>query len=144
MNPLNYASLEASKRLVEAGIVLGTEVCWSPIFDFNMSSVGKPVPIKDWELMHREHINSSMWALKAIPAPSMAEVWRELPVYFDIDQCFQPNLVKVADDNKGVMYSAFYSLIVRKLPVPACYQSANPTDALIELRIWLEERKEGT
>ena len=25
MNPLNYASLEASKRLVEAGIVLETE-----------------------------------------------------------------------------------------------------------------------
>jgi hypothetical protein len=28
MNPLNYASLEASKRLVEAGIVLETESVW--------------------------------------------------------------------------------------------------------------------
>lgn len=28
MNPNNYASLEASKRLVEAGIVLETEAVW--------------------------------------------------------------------------------------------------------------------
>ena len=28
MNELNYASLEASKRLVDSGIVLETEVCW--------------------------------------------------------------------------------------------------------------------
>ena len=28
MNPNNYTSLEASKRLVEAGIVLETEALW--------------------------------------------------------------------------------------------------------------------
>ena len=134
MNLDNYGSREACQRLHDAGIVLETDMNWVKckdgmwVFMF-IGDVGKHAigEVETW-----------------ISAPSLAEILRELPVYFDIDQCFQPNLVKVADDNKGVMYSAFYSLIVRKLPVPACYQSANPTDALIELRIWLEERKEGT
>ena len=56
MNPLNYASLEASKRLVDNGIVLETEFYW-------------PLDKTDWKKIP--------W--KRIPHPSMAEVWRELP-----------------------------------------------------------------
>lgn len=130
MNPLNYASLEASKRLVEAGIVLGTEVCWSPIFDFNMSSVGKPVPIKDWELMRCEHINGSMWALKAIPAPSMAEVWRELP---------KEAILHIYFDSRGTVIE--YRLASLTICVAKTVYDTNPTDALIDLLIWVRKEK---
>lgn len=62
MNPNNYASLEASNRLVKAGIVLETEVVW--VTDG-----------LDWVLMSRDRCGSWM---QEIPAPSMTEVWREL------------------------------------------------------------------
>jgi hypothetical protein len=62
-NPLNYASLEASKRLVEAGIVLETDFyhCfWEPD--------------QEWILIaNGEQLEDD------IPAPTLAEVWRELP-----------------------------------------------------------------
>ena len=62
MNKLNYATLEASKRLVEAGIVLETEAYWS-----------KYLPVGEWELCECGFSDDSY------PAPSMAEVWRALP-----------------------------------------------------------------
>ena len=129
MNPLNCGSLEACQRLQAAGIVLKTDYKWSKTI------------YSDYELCNRDaHLHAI--EIHSFPAPSMAEVWRELPVYFEVDQCFQPNLVKVADDSKGMMYSAFYSHIDNKRPVPACYQSSNPTDALIDLLIWVGQRKE--
>ena len=127
MDPDNYGSRETCQRLADAGIVLETEVCWSPIFDFDMSSEsGMPIPIKDWELLHREHINASMWALKAIPAPSMAEVWRELPNGITIRKLAGQMWVWIDTNEDSVQHNT------------------NPTDALIDLRIWLEERKEET
>ena len=123
MNSLNYGSREACERLFKAGIVLETEH-WHGW---------------DGRIYRKDEVP---YGTARVPAPSMAEVWRELPVYFEVDMCFQPNLVKVADDTIGVMYSAFYSKINNERPVPACYQSTNPTDTLIYLRIWLEERKE--
>ena len=67
MNPLNYATLEASKRLVDAGIVLETEKVHFQIGDV-------------WFLRDRMCAGSNLIPSKiCIPAPSMAEVWRELP-----------------------------------------------------------------
>ncbi len=64
MNPNNYASLEASKRLVEAGIVIETEAVWRHKRDKTGYYLSRKA------LYHRP---------SDIPAPSMAEVWRELP-----------------------------------------------------------------
>ena len=125
MNPDNYGSREACQRLVDAGIVLETE--------FYHSTKGWGIVTKKYKESYPED--------PCVPAPSMAEVWRELPVYFEVDMCFQPNLVKVADDTIGVMYSAFYSKINNERPVLACYQNTNPTDALIYLLIWVRKGK---
>lgn len=62
MNELNYASLEASKRLRDAGIVLKTEVGW-----YEDSSLG-------WCLYRVDSCYG-----KYTPAAQFAEVWRELP-----------------------------------------------------------------
>ena len=60
MNLSNYSSLEASQRLVAAGIVLETEAYWHCCNGFcELKS------FKDGKINY--------------PAPSMAEVWRELP-----------------------------------------------------------------
>jgi hypothetical protein len=70
MNEANYASLEASKRLVAAGIVLETEAHWW--------QAHKQI---DWILQYKNIGLGDMLKLSVncIPAPSMAEVWRELP-----------------------------------------------------------------
>ena len=66
MNELNYASLEASKKLYEAGIVLETECYWH----FNDYKY-------EWQLERRDYFTEN---IGLIPAPSMSEVWRELPL----------------------------------------------------------------
>ena len=64
MNTQNYASLEASKRLHEAGIVLETDFYWAR--DSN-----------GWYL--RTYGTYEREVLESIPAPSMTEVLKELP-----------------------------------------------------------------
>jgi hypothetical protein len=64
MNPLNYASLEASQRLHAKGIVLETDLHWIKEVDgeFHLT-------------LSEIHYNGE----EEYPAHSMAEVWRELP-----------------------------------------------------------------
>lgn len=108
MNPLNYASLEASKRLVDAGIVLETEFC--------RDMACNPNKITTWPVgVDKGHPDF-------YPAPSMAEVWRELPVGASIN---------VGTD--GFSWC-------RKHTSPDIINT-NSTDALIDLLIWV--RKEG-
>ena len=63
MNPDNYATYEASRRLYDAGIVLETDVVWY------LPSTGV------WELIVKPLFKPMTW----IPAPCFTEVWRELP-----------------------------------------------------------------
>lgn len=65
MNKLNYASLEASKRLVEAGIVLETDQQWYRLKNGDLYLSGDVIPMIE--------------IIEELPAHSMAEVWRELP-----------------------------------------------------------------
>lgn len=113
MNPLSYASFEASKRLYEAGIVLETEVCWAPnlfSYGFSLRRFGGRLPTKE-----------------CIPAPCMAEVWRELPSGTDLtkDSTFTYGLVCM-----GKMQGGDYDT-----------KNTNPTDALIDLLIWVRKEK---
>jgi len=117
MNPLNYTSLEASKRLVDAGIVLETEALWVKwYFDSSTNMNYHPY---EWRLMYRGLTQDD---LKSIPAPSMAEVWRELPDVMAMNhrngetECW----LETGSDS---------------------FASTNPTDALIDLLIWV--RKEN-
>ena len=110
MNEANYASLEASKRLVDAGIVLETEKSWI------MSSTG-------WELADNIKYYGFWKDAKKYPAPSMAEVWRELP---DATQII---LIK-----RGVFHVVHYAS-------NTIYTRKNPTDALIDLLIWVRKEK---
>ena len=135
MNPLNYASLEASQRLHDAGIILETDMYHCPI------------GLKDGDRQNRKPENivyelrqssgrfacglSSNYYKRCIPAPSMAEVWRELP------ESYQGTPISVHHNGIGDTY--VWPHAAQK---PFC--STNPTDALIYLKIWTveQERKE--
>ena len=103
MNPLNYASLEASKRLVDNGIALETEA--------HHIKYGT-----EWELKPRHSFD----AVYGIPAPSMAEVWRELPLFSTMD---------ISIDGLSRCWT-------KNSPT---FSDTNPTDALIDLIIWLKK-----
>jgi hypothetical protein len=122
MNQNNYASLEASKRLVEAGIVLETEALWFFGTD------------NEW---HLSEIWLCNYAKQAIPAPSMAEVWRELPATIPDRGLYTPvNLRKAGDGKTWVSYFRVGIPIIDSIKA-----DINPTDALIDLLIWV--RKEA-
>ena len=123
MNELNYASFEASKRLVDAGVVLETDAIWSLFYN-------------GWRLVLRTELHP---LVEDYPAPSMAEVWRELQknvifyganLYFSfqlLDQGFYSNQAKFADDLGRIESPTFIS--------------DNPADALAELLIWVRREK---
>jgi hypothetical protein len=108
MNEANYASLGASKRLVDAGIVLETEAVWRKKRDKTGYYLSRKA------LYHRT---------SDAPAPSMAEVWRELPDSF----------IEKRTDHY------YCSIMLLSAPI---FPDENPTDALIDLLIW--QRKEAS
>lgn len=119
MNELNYASLEASKKLYEAGIVLETEYFWAWDNDKRYVSC---VP----RLMNKGGADSHN---NVVPAPCFTEVWRELP---DIYQGKLIYLTKVGNQTQvgyGWPYMPSSSIVG---------QNINPTDAAIELKVWLK------
>ena len=109
MNELNYASLEASKRLVEAGIALETDAEWCKLSNGIMG------------IYLKEQFKSGIFTVLA-PAHSMAEVWRELP---DIHNEYGITMMKYLGDT----WCKYYD--------PHGFASTNPTDALIGLLIWV-------
>jgi hypothetical protein len=120
MNEANYASFEASKRLVDAGIVLETDFWW----------------IRErsaWKLADNDY---GLPRAFAIPAPCMAEVWRELPDGTDMTKG------TFAGKNPSGITEAWCCLRRGEGAVTSPdIQRANPTDALIDLMIWV--RKEA-
>ncbi len=118
MNQLNYATLEASKRLVDAGIVLETETVWRKNRDLRVEP-GYYLTRK--ALYHRK---------TDIPAPCMAEVWRELPS--DDWELYQ--LIRKYLMFRGLDFED-YSVAMELIRI------ARSADALIDLLIWV--RKEA-
>jgi hypothetical protein len=128
MNEQNYCSLEMSKRLVAAGIVLETEKVWK---DINYhTSLAAP----NWKLYPR------MNALGIyVSAANLSELWRELRLLVIDSNLLLPVLVKISDDAQGgVLYSAFYEDLEHSRPVPAVYHNTNPCNCLAELLIWVK------
>ena len=132
MNPDNYASLEASKRLVEAGIVLETEAGWYKIFRPGCHSFDMVLSMRSG--------NEKFYG-DNYPAPSMAEVWRELPGRVEIYQK-RWNLEISKGCATGTQETHGGYADGDSVPSAFCYcLSTNPTDALIDLLIWV--RKEA-
>jgi hypothetical protein len=110
MNEANYASLEASKRLAEAGILLETEAGWYKIFRPGFHSFDMVLSMRSG--------NEKFYG-DNYPAPSMAEVWRELPDVMAMNhrngetECW----LETGSDS---------------------FASTNPTDALIDLLIFIK------
>lgn len=123
---MKLASLEASKRLYEAGIILETEFTWGCQVN------------KDGEKTWKIQLNSCHFLNDEteFPAPSMAEVWRELPQdFFYKKMCCSLMLWKF---NKGENTEAGYwwhDEIIKS------FLSANPVDALIDLLIWVRNEE---
>ena len=124
MNELNYASLEASKRLLEAGIVLETERAWASVENLHATLPDGSSP-REWKLIS---VNTILYEKTkyfssgyVLPAPSMAEVWRE---FKDV------TITKVGD--KSMAWQA---------PEDNPPIDNNPTDALIDLLIWTRKEK---
>lgn len=109
MNKANYCTLAAAKRLYEAGIVLETEYCW--VFDQYGSylSITKPRPGK------------------AVPAPTMAEVWRELP---DTEELI-PLICRYIEES-NISGSSVMQIIIDICRSP---------DRLIDLLIWVRKEQ---
>jgi hypothetical protein len=109
MNELNNASLEASKRLVDAGIVLETDA--SRIED----------PLGGWNkrVLPTQMCKTKYQFNKRLPAPSMAEVWRELPEQTMLYR--GDTLTEAYNTQKKISFA-----------------NRNPTDALIDLLIFIK------
>ena len=129
MNELNYASLEASKRLIDAGIVL--EADYVRIYARHIPLTGAD---GTWKLFDRH----SLMAIEVteqrpsalFPAPSMAEVWRELRKHIKEIQTYMRIGVDEDEDFVEIAYSNSLT-----------HRNTNLTDALIDLLIWM--RKEN-
>jgi len=113
MNKLNYATLEASKRLIDAGMAIMTDVVRIVFVDGSDKLFPSHFPINSANHPEVDTI---------YPAPSMAEVWRELP---DIHNEYGITMMKYLGDT----WCKYYD--------PHGFASTNPTDALIGLLIWV-------
>lgn len=120
MNPLNYCTLEAAQRLVDAGIVLETDMCWYFVNN-------------KWflETSGRDYEGNI-----SIPAACFAEVWRELPCGTAAIHTFSmrgghETLVTIDERTKGFSGVTY---------IPQIFKH-NPTDAAIELLIWVVKGK---
>jgi hypothetical protein len=124
MNPLNYATLEASRRLHAKGIVLETEAWWILGFDGKYSLVCCATEVMMKVVKDR---------VGSIPAPSMTEIWRELPLVHPVgDRRHWINMDRCEDGRTRVLYAHL---------MDSQRQDTNPTDALIDLLIWVKEQR---
>ena len=122
MNPNNYSTLEASRRLHEAGIVLKTDCYW------HVPHTGEPELLYDAFVAHLVCGERC----KIYPAAQFAEVWRELP---ETVQHARKKMQLHFEKWRGESYASYENFGLSK--------SINPTDALIDLLIWLRGRKEA-
>jgi hypothetical protein len=120
MKPLDNASLEASKKLVDNGIVLETE----------KSFHAYPSPKYGKWLYNL--INTNLDNTEDIPAPSMAEVWRELPEHYNGGRkcLMMAEGINIAGYSNGNGFDCSNN-----------FPNRNPTDALIDLLIWVIKDK---
>ena len=136
MNKLNYASLSASKKLVENGIVLETDAVWVKwYFDGSVLSDRNPY---EWRLQYKALTQTDF---ESIPAPCFTEVWRELPEEYDTETRhleLQVDKIKRVDGVIVTSANYIYDDTENGCCVYKFFAKENPTDALIDLLVWLK------
>ena len=125
VNKLNYASLEASKRLVEAGIVLETDAVWY------VNGAG-------WQLSNRDWVAGVITYFEMISAPSMAEVWRELP---DLIGAGELRMARIINTHEAVLYYGWIDEDGKEQIETKVFRNTNPADALIDLLIFIKVKE---
>jgi hypothetical protein len=130
MNELNYASLEASKKLVDNGIVLETDTVWYLLKDGDWYLSGDNMPMSQ--------------IIKELPAPSFAELWRELPEVHKTESGIECRLQldKIRRNDGVVVASAQYVYGDEDQYVIKFFANTNPVDALAEFLIWVKGQEE--
>ena len=135
MNTQNYASLEACKRLVDAGIVLKTDFYW--YLPHKPTMCGKTT----WFIERKYYL---LVYTEMFPAPSMAEVWRELPETYEAETRhleLQVDKIKRVDGVTVTSANYIYNDAESGCCVYKFFAKENPTDALIDLLIWVKKEK---
>lgn len=119
MNELDHASLEASKKLVDSGIITKTDAAWYQDV------------LECWNLLPISDYDDDLFS-RRIPAPCFTEVWRELPATIEIDG----ETYNLCCHKIGGVNCAEY---VSDLPetVGSVY-GVNMADNLIELLVWVK------
>ena len=113
MNKRNVASFKASKKLVDNGIKLDTDCFYK---------IGDGGGLFDYDHYDAEYMD--------YPAPSMAEVWRELPEHITKGGTIQYLEMGKTGSKTYAAYDFADDYILFD----------NPTDALIDLLIWVKEQ----
>ncbi len=126
MNELNYCTLQAAKRLHEAGIVMKTDFTWGCQVNKDGSKRWTIQPI-DCHFANTE---------PEYPAPSMAECWRELP------DSHGSSTTLIVEKHYDSMIAGYFDWEEEDF-TEAKFRNENPTDALIDLLIWLRGKKEA-
>ncbi len=126
MNPDNHPTLEACKRLAEAGIVMETDFYHYIPYPYELPDTGEIVDKK-----FKERLRGATSVL-FYPAPTMAKLLRELIEndLFDDAMLYHCPSLQFMKDGQIVSYKDILSDL-----------ASLTADALIDLRIWLEGRK---
>jgi len=141
MNEKNCATLEASQRLVDARIVLETEAVWRcPQWGLGQKEPHSELIDKGLaaDFRRAEIINNEAISF-LYPAPSMAEVWRELPKVIIVNgrNCFLSLTTSAFSD---ICYCGYLALDEYWIKVKR-FAGNSPTDALIDLLIWVRREE---
>ena len=116
MNKGNCCSLEISQKLVDAGIVLDTDAYWIRV-------ANSPLMLCDSKYGADEHY----------PAPSMVELWKELPESIGKGRTIQ--YLKMGKAHSKTYAAYAYDFADEYVLLD------NPSDALAELLIWVKGEK---
>jgi hypothetical protein len=138
MNTDNYCTIEAAQKLIDNGIVLETDMVWMLVSNLYITLPDGNSP-KCWKIIDKDNFAYFIGVSKGyeiIPAPSPAEVWRELPIkisnkFVTIDKALTNKDEEVTCaqyEDEGGYCNTFYS-------------NTNLTDALIALLIWVRKEK---
>lgn len=119
MNHKNYCTLEYAQKLVDAGIVLKTDAAWKWLSRD-----------KIYLLCHKDTIVNHDY----IPAPQFQDVWDELPDLLTINKRIFARTMSTID---GIHYISYHS----GNDWISTQKSDNPTNAAIDLLLWVKENK---
>jgi hypothetical protein len=119
MNQDNYVTQPVAQKLVDAGIVLETDAVWVKWY-FGRSILTCRDPF-EWRLMYKE---LTLDGSETIPAPSFAEIWRELPSGTRVINRDIKTQVYINYADKDDIFNT------------------NPADAIAEFLIWVKGQEE--